>query len=138
MLAELERLRSLPDPVVVAQQQREEQLVDMQKFEQLIQNLQVGREGTAGGRRGGGGRRDRVVGWHWSLVVWTSFAAVTRPASLVTCRLWYQDGRREVGQAQRIGEGIACTIPIRLSPMRVLTVTWCEPVRHLCPSPCRA
>ncbi|PNW86849.1 hypothetical protein CHLRE_02g098300v5 [Chlamydomonas reinhardtii] len=40
VLAELERLRSLPDPVVVAQQQREEQLVDMQKFEQLIQNLQ--------------------------------------------------------------------------------------------------
>ncbi|KAG2483652.1 hypothetical protein HYH03_017455 [Edaphochlamys debaryana] len=38
--AELERLRALPDPVVAAQAAREEQLLDGQKFEQLIQNLQ--------------------------------------------------------------------------------------------------
>ncbi|KXZ44538.1 hypothetical protein GPECTOR_65g156 [Gonium pectorale] len=37
VLAELERLRSMPDPVLVAQQQRQEQMLDQQKFEQLAQ-----------------------------------------------------------------------------------------------------
>ncbi len=41
VLAELERLRALPDPVAAARQQRDDALLDGQKFEQLIQSLQV-------------------------------------------------------------------------------------------------
>lgn len=40
VLAELERLRALPDPVAAARQQRDDALLDGQKFEQLIQSLQ--------------------------------------------------------------------------------------------------
>lgn len=42
MVAELERMRAEPDPVAAAAARRDEQVVDVQKFEQLIQNLQVG------------------------------------------------------------------------------------------------
>ncbi|GFR50162.1 hypothetical protein Agub_g12327 [Astrephomene gubernaculifera] len=40
VLAELERLRALPDPVEEAQQRRAEQVADNEKFESLIQQLQ--------------------------------------------------------------------------------------------------
>ncbi|GFR50172.1 hypothetical protein Agub_g12338, partial [Astrephomene gubernaculifera] len=44
LLAELERLRALPDPVEEAQQRRAEQVADNEKFESLIQQLQAQKE----------------------------------------------------------------------------------------------
>ena len=44
MLAELERVRNEPSPLVAAQQRLAEHTVDADKFEKLIDNLQVGGE----------------------------------------------------------------------------------------------
>ena len=53
VLAELERLRSEADPVAAAAQRRDEQAVDLQKFEQLIANLQARLAGACTGVRPG-------------------------------------------------------------------------------------
>ena len=50
VLAELERVRSEPSPLAAAQQRLAEHNVDADKFEKLIENLQVGVCGGMGGR----------------------------------------------------------------------------------------
>lgn len=52
--AEIERLRSLPSPLVAARAACEETLADKEKFLKLLDNLQVGRACKC--------RMDRVVG----------------------------------------------------------------------------
>ena len=61
-VAELEQLRNEPSPLVAAQQRLTEHSLDAEKFEKLIENLQVGPKDGDGrhcgrGRAGDGHRR---------------------------------------------------------------------------------
>lgn len=63
-MAELERLRNEPSPLVAAQQRLTEHSLDAEKFEKLIENLQVGPGDGDGGHCG----RGRAEDGHWRIL----------------------------------------------------------------------